>query len=216
MPLTKEVQVAYLLQRLDPPIVGYVGLARPADRGFTTAPVLAAEHCLARSAGSTKHPVRFDAFADAAAVVAAVLSNVTHFGVVALESSDEGISRAVLRQIASSGLLITSEVWLSAGCVAVAPADVAWPAAQSSTQHRVFGTQRNLGRCSRWIAKWCEGAAHVAVTDDAGALDAMVASVRAVSSRALLVPRPPSLSATRTFGLRRQLRCDCSLRCFLF
>ena len=74
-------QVAYLLQRLDPAIVAYVGQTRPADATFTSAPVLAARMCLARPSAEERDPLSFYAHADINAVLSSVLCNKAHYGV---------------------------------------------------------------------------------------------------------------------------------------
>ena len=51
MPLTKEVQVAYLLQRLDPAVCAFVGFRLPAEVALVSATEVAARQCLEKDRG---------------------------------------------------------------------------------------------------------------------------------------------------------------------
>jgi len=83
IPLTKEAEVQYLLQRLGPPLVACVGEAGSGS------------HLAAQRAFSTpgKQPPTFVASGAVAAVFEAVMSNKAHYGVVPLEQGEGGVVR---------------------------------------------------------------------------------------------------------------------------
>ena len=130
MPLTKEVQVAYLLQRLAPSTVALV-VSRGGNSGasdtegsFDVTPdahVQRSLECAARKGGDG---YRYRGYVSAEAVINAVKSSAADAGVVHLESSDLGVHRATQRLLIDSGLFIRDEIWRDVRCAVARRADV--------------------------------------------------------------------------------------------
>eukprot|EP00041_Stephanoeca_diplocostata_P037357 m.1409480 g.1409480 ORF g.1409480 m.1409480 type:complete len:959 (+) comp25022_c1_seq68:236-3112(+) len=191
MPLTKEVQVAYLLQRLDHPTVAYVGEATAQDLNVPTAAQQTAVQCLvtplpymAATGGFAGHPC-----ATATEVLDAVRTNQAQYGVVVFESTDLGTNQALQRTIIASDLVIAREIWRPVHCMAVGAVGVAWPpspqgpASQSAGEWgnswTVRGTRQALARIDTWIASiFSHGATvqQVVVRSDAEALSELRAT----------------------------------------
>ncbi|KAF0709684.1 hypothetical protein As57867_005777, partial [Aphanomyces stellatus] len=97
MPLTKQVQVAYLLQRLRHPSVSFVG------------PVGSVAHSAALTHFGPSTQRNFEATASINDVFANVVANKTAYGVVAFEDSQTGIGKDAQLLLISSGLHICAE-----------------------------------------------------------------------------------------------------------
>ena len=167
MPLTKEVQVAYLLQRLEPSTVALVVSRRSnAALGGESAAALGGaapavqphahiRRCLEGTATDGGDGYRYRGYGSAAAVLDAVKSNAADAGVVHLESSDLGVHRATQRALIDSGLYIRAEIWRDVRCAVARRKEEVWPPAPPFTaataRWQVFGTARVLSRCSEWL-----------------------------------------------------------------
>ncbi|RHY35344.1 hypothetical protein DYB32_000217 [Aphanomyces invadans] len=119
MPLTKQVQVTYLLQRLHHPSVAFIG---PVGSFAHSAAVA---HFGASVAKRNFYPV-----ATLNDVFASVVAHKTACGLVAFEDAQTGISKDAQLLLIASGLVVTAETVferpfvLATSYAAVAPADV--------------------------------------------------------------------------------------------
>ncbi|ETV80727.1 chorismate mutase, variant [Aphanomyces astaci] len=116
MPLTKQVQVAYLLQRLHHPSVSFVG------------PVGSFAHSAAVAHFANQR--NFYPVGTLTDVFASVVAHQTAFGLVAFEDSQVGISKDAQLLLIASGLVVTAETVLqrpfvlATSSASVPPADV--------------------------------------------------------------------------------------------
>lgn len=196
MPLTKEVQVAYLLARLDPPVVAVVGRKSSADTMFTLPAITAAKRCLEPHGGELR-PLRYTPCPDAVGALNAVRNNKATFAVLQIESSDRGIDRATLRSVIESKLYITHECWRLAGRCVVAPINAPWPPVRGLSL-RVYGTRHNLAQGAHWLESALSvNVIETAVFDDAAALEAVAATQLDEDVAVALVAPVPSVELAR-------------------
>ncbi|CAK4071876.1 unnamed protein product [Aphanomyces euteiches] len=100
MPLTKQVQVAYLLQRLHHPSVSFVG------------PVGSFAHAAAIAHFGAETQRNMEPVASLSDVFASVVARQTAYGIVAFEDAQTGIAKEAQHLLISSGLQICAETVL--------------------------------------------------------------------------------------------------------